>query len=59
MVALVAMRHNDKMKALYERMTNAGKKAKVALVAVMRKVIICLNSMVKIIKFMNTIYFFS
>ncbi len=32
MVALVAMRHNDKMKALYERMTNAGKKAKVALV---------------------------
>ncbi|WP_417905467.1 IS110 family transposase [Candidatus Tisiphia endosymbiont of Micropterix aruncella] len=47
MAALVAMRHNDKMKALYERMTNAGKKAKVALVAVMRKVIICLNSMVK------------
>lgn len=47
MVVLVVMRLNDKMKALYERMINAGKKAKVALVAVMHKVIICLNSMVK------------
>ena len=47
MAALVAMRHNSKMKQLYERLIASGKKAKVALVAVMRKIIICLNSMVK------------
>jgi len=47
MAALVAVRYNDKMKVFYERMINAGKKAKVALVAVMHKIVICLNSMVK------------
>jgi transposase len=47
MAALVAMQHNSEMKQLYERLIASGKKAKVALVAVMRKIIICLNSMLK------------
>ncbi|RDD33707.1 Transposase IS116/IS110/IS902 family protein [Wolbachia endosymbiont of Cylisticus convexus] len=47
MSAVVAMRHNRKMKALYQRLVASGKAAKVALVAVMRKIIICLNAMVK------------
>ena len=47
MAALVASRHNDTMKTFYKRLVMAGKAKKVALVAVMRKIIICLNAMVK------------
>nr|WP_264374373.1 transposase [Wolbachia endosymbiont (group A) of Platycheirus albimanus] len=47
MSALVAMRHNRKMKAFYQRLVDSGKAAKVALVAVMRKIIVCLNAMIK------------
>lgn len=47
MAALVASRHNDAMKTFYKRLVAAGKAKKVALVAVMRKIIICLNAMVK------------
>lgn len=47
MSAVVAMRHNRRMKALYQRLVDSGKAAKVALVAVMRKIIICLNAMIK------------
>jgi transposase len=47
MAALVAMRYNDKMKTMYNRLLEAGKPKKVALVAIMHKIIICLNSMLK------------
>ena len=47
MAALVAMRHNSKMKAFYQRLVAAGKMKKVAIVAVMRKIIVCLNTMIK------------
>ncbi len=35
------------MKVFYDCLIESGKPAKVALVAVMRKIIICLNSMLK------------
>lgn len=47
MAALVAARYNKKMKSIYNRLMSVGKSAKVALVAVMRKIIICLNAMIK------------
>jgi len=47
MSALVAVRYNEKMKLIYDRLIAAGKSAKIALVAVMRKIIICLNAMLK------------
>lgn len=47
MAALVASRCNQRMKIFYERLVAAGKPKKVALVAVMRKIIVCLNSMIK------------
>lgn len=47
MSALVAARYNIAMSAFYNRLINAGKAPKIALVAVMRKIIVCLNSMLK------------
>lgn len=47
MPALVASRHNPDMRALYTRMVEAGKPAKVALTAIMRKLIILANTLVK------------
>lgn len=47
MAALVAVRHNPRMKAIYEKLLAKGKKKKVALVAVMRKMLIMMNAMVK------------
>ena len=47
MAALVASKHNEKMKIFYDRLLAAGKAKKVALVAVMRKIIIYLNGMIK------------
>lgn len=47
MSALVASRYNHRIKAFYERLIAAGKPPKVVLVAVMRKIIVCLNSMIK------------
>jgi transposase len=47
MAALVATRHNPKMKIFYQKLKNAGKKPKVALVAVMRKIIVMLSIMLK------------
>ncbi|MBA8758508.1 IS110 family transposase [Wolbachia pipientis] len=47
MSAVVAVRHNKKMKVFYQRLVDSGKAAKVALVAVTRKIIICLNAMIK------------
>ncbi|HEX9015237.1 MAG TPA: transposase, partial [Chloroflexota bacterium] len=47
MAALVASRCNPAIKAFYERLTSAGKPAKVALVACMRKLLTIMNSMLK------------
>ena len=47
MPALVATRYNPDMRALYERLVATGKPAKVALTAVMRKLIILANTLVK------------
>jgi transposase len=47
MAALVAARYNHNIKIFYDRLIAKGKAPKIALVAVMRKIIICLNSMVK------------
>ncbi len=40
MPALVAIRHNPVLKAVYERLVKNGKPKKVAIVAVMRKLLI-------------------
>lgn len=47
MVALVAARYNPRMKTIYEKLLKKGKKKKVALVAIMRKILIMMNAMVK------------
>lgn len=47
MAALVASRYNPVIKALYSRLRAKGKKAKVALVACMRKLLVILNAMVR------------
>ncbi|MEM9687535.1 MAG: IS110 family transposase [Bacteroidota bacterium] len=47
MAALVAIRHNQPMKDFYERLLSRGKQKKVAIVAVMRKMICILNQMVR------------
>ena len=47
MAALVSTRYNPTMKAFYERLVSKGKPKKVALVAVMRKLLVTLNVMVR------------
>ena len=47
MSALVAARHNPVLRAFYQRLRHAGKPGKVALVAVMRKLLTILNAMMK------------
>jgi transposase len=47
MATLVASRHNTVIRALYQRLLNAGKVRKVALVACMRKLLTILNAMIK------------
>jgi transposase len=47
MPALVAMRCNPDLKAKYEQLRAAGKPAKVAIVAVMRKLVEMANALVK------------
>lgn len=47
MAALVASQHNPVIRAFYERLLEAGKPKKVALVACMRKLLVILNAMVK------------
>lgn len=47
MAALVATRHNPAIREFYRRLRAAGKRAKVALTACMRKLVTILNSMVK------------
>jgi transposase len=47
MATLTACKYNPKIKEFYERLCNAGKMKKVALVACMRKLLVILNAMVK------------
>lgn len=47
MAALVAARHNPLLKAFYQRLLAGGKAKKVALVAVMHKLLLILNAMIK------------
>ena len=47
MAALVAARHNPILRAFYRRLRAAGKPAKLALTATMRKLLIILNSALK------------
>lgn len=47
MAALVATRHNAVIRATYERLVEAGKAKKVALVACMRKLLVILNAIVR------------
>jgi transposase len=47
MAALSAIRFNPAMKSFYKKLRDKGKKAKVAITAVMRKIIITLNAMIK------------
>lgn len=47
MPALVAMRFNPDLKAKYQALKAAGKPAKVAITALMRKLIILANALLK------------
>ena len=47
MPALVASRHNPDLKAKYNALIAAGKPAKLALVALMRKLIILVNTLIR------------
>jgi transposase len=47
MAALVAARSNRQLKSFYERLRLAGKPAKVALTAVMRKLVVLMNQILK------------
>lgn len=47
MPSLVATRFNPDLKAKYQQLVNAGKPAKVAITAIMRKLIILANTLIK------------
>ena len=47
MAALVASRYNPQMKLAYQALRDQGKPAKVALVAVARKLLVIANALVK------------
>ena len=47
MAAMTATQHNRRLRTFYHRLLDRGKPNKVALVAVMRKLLIILNAMVK------------
>jgi transposase len=47
MAALVGSRHNPVLRVFYQRLRQAGKPAKVALTACMRKLLVILNTMIK------------
>jgi len=47
MATLTAIRSNRKIKEFYKKLVSKGKKKKVALVACMRKFLVCLNAMLK------------
>ena len=45
MAALSAARYNRDLEAVYQRLRNAGKPAKVALTAIMRKLVVLANTL--------------
>ena len=47
MAAVSASRHNPRLRVFYARLRNAGKPAKLALIAVTRKLVVLLNAIVK------------
>ena len=47
MPALVAMRYNPDLKAKYDQLLSAGKPAKIAITAIMRKLILLANALLK------------
>lgn len=47
MAAVSAIRHNQKLADFYQRLIAAGKKFKVAIVAVMRKLVIYMNTLIR------------
>jgi len=47
MATMTAVRFNPRIRAMYQRLLDAGKMKKVALIACMRKLIVMLNAMVK------------
>jgi transposase len=47
MPALVAIRFNQPLKAKYHQLINAGKAPKVAITAIMRKIILLANSLLR------------
>jgi transposase len=47
MAAVAAIVHNKKMKVFYDRLRAAGKGAKIALIAVMRKIIVIINTLLR------------
>ena len=47
MAALVATRHNERIKIFYQRLLAKGKPKKLALVAAMRKLLTIINSLIK------------
>ena len=47
MPALVAVRFNPDLKAKYQQLITAGKPAKVAITAIMRKLIVLANALLK------------
>lgn len=47
MAAHSAVRHNEEMRSVYKRLVNKGKAKKIALVAVMRKMIVLINCLIK------------
>ena len=47
MATMVAIRHNPPVKAYYQHLLSQGKAKKVALVACARKLLVCLNAMLK------------
>ena len=47
MPALVAVRFNTDLKAKYDALRNAGKPPKVALTAIMRKLVILANALIR------------
>ena len=47
MPAIVALRCNPTMKAIYTRLRDAGKPPKLAIMAIMRKLIILANALIR------------
>ena len=47
MQALIAARFNPDLKAKYQTMVDAGKPAKIAITAIMRKIVVTANALLK------------